>query len=548
MANRQITSEIEEIVDREDWFGEDSHGNVIRFMMASGYAMSRFHQLYAQTPKVFTEGPCRYIATALFDVYEKTNRVIAVNPGRRTRIQSVIEHFSKIADHKERKLTTDLFMRWLSEVKSNLHYYTSKRDIKAAIEQSQTMFAHARAEILLEEIVLADNSIDVPVDFINAVEKAVENYQRKIDTSGNVVVFSRIESDMIYQAHAEVSKPVFTLPTKFGPISDIMNPQFIPGAFITFMGPEKRGKSWWLQELAIHSARQVPTLYIQAGDMSTEMVIRRMATRFLKRGYKERYCGELFIPTLDCVRNKQNACNKERRCNKEKYVGVDNGTPEQLFEANPDYVPCAECARCNDRAWKPEIWWTKRNPVEPYTVEDAVGIFQKMRQSWRGDLLIADYPSNTLTVSKVKALLNSYAMSGVHIGTIVLDYMDLLAAEKGNSRDYRHFQNELWKDFRGMLQEYELCGIVATQANITSQDCDYIDMGQISEDKRKASHVTAMWGLNQTKEEKQRGIMRVNQVVVRDDDFDTRQQIAVLQCLAIGQPILGSYIVPDYKE
>lgn len=553
MPTRPITDSILQIVDREDWFGENSHANVIRFMMASTYAMSQFYQLYGQTPDIFIEGPCRNIARALFGLYKQTGRVIAINPGRRARIDTLYQnYFSKINDPKECERTKELFIECLDEVKRNLHYYANKRDVRACIEQSQMMFAHARAEILADEIQNANASIDVPADFVKAVNKSIENYQRRIDTSGRKLTFGSPETvQVLERALAEVEHPLFTLPERLGPIATMMNAQFVPSGFISFMGPEKRGKSWWLQELAINAARQVPTLYIQAGDMSTEMVLRRILTRLLKRSHKEKYCGELFIPVLDCGHNQKNTCNKERRCNHIKTNDLPDAAkakPRNWLEANPDYVPCAECARCGDRAWLPAYWWKKRNPVEPFTLESSIPTFEKVKQSWRGCLDIVEYPNDTLTLSTIHGLMEASAIEGKQYKVIVLDYMDLLAKQKGNSNDYRHFQNELWKGFRGLLQEFEACGIVATQANSTSQDCDYIDMGQISEDKRKASHVTAMWGLNQTKQEKQKGIMRVNQVVVRDDEFDTRQQIAVLQCLAIGQPILGSYIIPDYTE
>lgn len=550
MPTRPITDEFEEITDRQDWFGQDYYGTVLRFMMASTYAISRFYQLYGETPNVFLEGPTRHIATALFGLYKNSGRALAINPGRREKIAYLErEYFNRISDIKERERTISLFMEYLGEVKRNLFYYTSKRDIQTALKYSQTMFAHARAETLLEQIQQADQT-DSPEEFVKGVDKAVENYQRKIVEVGRVCeIGSRESYEILRKAYQEVEHPVFTLPARLGPIAEMMNSQFLPTGFISFMGPEKRGKSWWLQELALYSARQVPTLLIQCGDMSTEMVMRRLATRLLKRGYKERYCGEIYIPTLDCMRNRNNSCNKERRCNDVK-PNTEYKTPAEFLSNNPDYIPCAECARCGDRAWKPTYWWTKRNPVNPHTYEEAMQAIEKARNNWRGGLYVHEYPNDTLTISQLRSLMDSYIVSGVNIRTIFVDYMDIMAKQKGNSKEFRHFQNELWKSFRGFLQEYNLLGIAATQANTSanSEDCTYIDMGQISEDKRKASHVTAMWGLNQTKEEKQKGIMRINQVVVRDDDYDTRQQIAVLQSLATGQPMIASYIVPGYSE
>lgn len=546
MPVREFMDGVDEIVNREDWFGADAQGAVIRFMMSSDYGMSQFYRLYGSTPELFADGPVRYMAVALFDLYAQTGRVIALNPGRRERVQTLrYQHFSKIPNDKEREQTTELFMEWLGEAKRNLHYYGNRQDIDAAVKNSQMMFEHARAELLKQKINEADQT-DVPSEFVKAVKNSVQQYQQKVEIMGRTYRIGGYDTArLVHQAYNQINKPIFTLSERLGPIAQVMNSQFIPGGFVCFMGPEKRGKSWWLQEMALCAARQVNTLFIQAGDMSVEMTMRRIATRLLKRGYQDKYCGELFIPVYDCVRNQNNECNKDRRCNQVKLDVPENCTiPEQYLQANPDYQPCAECHRCSDRAWQPVVWWEKRNPVEPHTEEQAIAVFEHMQRNWKGSLTIQEYPSNTLTLTQIESILDMQRLTGNPIKVIVLDYMDLLAAEKSNSRDYRHFQNELWKGFRGLLQKHEMLGIVATQANISAQDCDYIDMQQISEDKRKAAHVTAMWGLNQTKDEKRKGIMRLNQIVVRDDAFDAAQQIVVLQNLATGQPILGSYLLP----
>ena len=50
-----------------------------------------------------------------------------------------------------------------------------------------------------------------------------------------------------------------------------------------------------------------------------------------------------------------------------------------------------------------------------------------------------------------------------------------------------------------------------------------------------------MYGLNQSADEKQIGIMRINELLVRDSDFNSNRPIKVLQRLQIGRPFLGSY-------
>ena len=68
-------------------------------------------------------------------------------------------------------------------------------------------------------------------------------------------------------------------------------------------------------------------------------------------------------------------------------------------------------------------------------------------------------------------------------------------------------------------------------------------MKNFSEDKRKYAHVTAMYGLNQDPQDREKkiGLMRINEIVVREGDFSNTKEVTVIQNLARGRPFLGSY-------
>ena len=76
-----------------------------------------------------------------------------------------------------------------------------------------------------------------------------------------------------------------------------------------------------------------------------------------------------------------------------------------------------------------------------------------------------------------------------------------------------------------------------------SYEKDRLGLSNFSEDKRKYSHVTAFYGLNQDKKgrEKRFGIMRINELILREDEFDTAREITILQNLRRGRPFLASY-------
>ena len=68
-------------------------------------------------------------------------------------------------------------------------------------------------------------------------------------------------------------------------------------------------------------------------------------------------------------------------------------------------------------------------------------------------------------------------------------------------------------------------------------------MSNFSEDKRKLAHVTAQYGLNQDPQgrEKKLGILRVNEIVVREGDYSNDREVHIHQDLAAGRPFLESF-------
>lgn len=61
----------------------------------------------------------------------------------------------------------------------------------------------------------------------------------------------------------------------------------------------------------------------------------------------------------------------------------------------------------------------------------------------------------------------------------------------------------------------------------------------VAEDIRKLAHVTCMLGLSQTKTEAQQGIMRVNQIALREGRR-VFESAVVLYCYDIGRAVLDS--------
>jgi replicative DNA helicase len=179
----------------------------------------------------------------------------------------------------------------------------------------------------------------------------------------------------------------------------------------------------------------------------------------------------------------------------------------------------------------------------PLTEEMAKKKLNKLFSRRKAKFKLSTHANGTLTISEMRSLLSTWEkQEGFIPDVIIIDYADLLEPEKGG-RDYRHQLNEIWKGMRRMTEEQHCLLVTATQADAQSYGANTLRLKNFSEDKRKLSHVTAMYGLNQDPQGRERrmGILRVNELVVREDELESKRQVKVLQRLQIGRPVCGSF-------
>ena len=319
--------------------------------------------------------------------------------------------------------------------------------------------------------------------------------------------------------------------------------QFVRDAFVAFVAPEKRGKSFMLLEIAVKAVEaNCNVAFFQAGDMSELQQLRRLAIYLSKKSDDPKYCGELWIPVLDCEYNQKDTCDREEReCEKGVFYANEERTFENLVEvakANKDYSVCTNCSNI-----KPVPFLKYRKPVNPLTVSEVKKRILRWKKHYKGRLRIATYPNETLSVTEIKRVLHEWEKyDDFVVDVIVIDYADILAPDPDISKlDFRNQTNKIWQRLRSLSTEKHCLIITATQAAASSYDRELIKLSDFSEDKRKYAHVTAMYGLNQTAEEKKIGVMRINELVVRDGGTQFGNHVTILQRLEIGRPILTSY-------
>lgn len=333
-----------------------------------------------------------------------------------------------------------------------------------------------------------------------------------------------------------------------GALGDFWNDELRRGGFVAFMGMAKRGKTFWLLEFMMRAYRQKKKIvFFQAGDMTEQEQLVRICTYLAKKSVRERDLGLQYIPMQDCIKNQLDMCDHQLR---ECAFGVFDAKSDRkdisrndLIEAlhdYSDYKPCYNCAEWQKNKWG-SVWFKEHMVKSTLKLGEAKRLWREFFIKAQRSIKLFSYVNGTLTISEMRRVLNKLKKDGFEPELILVDYVDIMEAEK--ERDHRHKENEKWKGLRSISQEYNALVITPTQTDADSYTKDRLEMSNFSEDRRKYDHVTAMYGLNQDKDgrEKGLGIMRINRIVLREGDFHSSQEVHVLQKLDMGRPFLGSY-------
>lgn len=341
-----------------------------------------------------------------------------------------------------------------------------------------------------------------------------------------------------------VPNPIIEYPGKLG---QLWNRHFVRGGFVGLLGPEKTGKTWWLMDIAFQaqkSGRKVA--FFAAGDMNREEMELRKYIYMAKRSNEKEYCKELMIPVIDCFWNQNGSCPKApgaypiRSENPIRIRDLSKIYTTAFEEFEDEHVTCIECM--GKKEFKGAPWFKLRGPADPLTWKEAYTTERKFAKRWRkSGWNFMDYPADTLSPRMIDNQLTIWHENGFTPDVILIDYPDIMTIDDEDVRlDYRHRENMKWKKIRAMAHKWNCLVVAPTQADAAAYGQDWIDLSNYSEDKRKYSHTTAFFGLNQTDSEAELGIFRINQLIVRSGRRGNHYA-TICQRLEMGRPFLGSY-------
>lgn len=441
----------------------------------------------------------------------------------------------EVAEEIEEDILPGLSDEYAEEHKFNFQYL---------LDQTRTYFKERRVAIHIEDLqgMIDTGEVDQAETTAASFRLGADGVEEELDLSQPEVV----EKEMQNAFNRELQN-VITYP---GALGDMWNNQLVRGGFFALMGKEKIGKTYQLLDLAIRAIRcKSNVAFFQAGDMTKGQQLKRIGVYLAKRSNMPKYCGKIYTPTLDCILHQIDYCEKKERedCKAPfpDFVAVEeyckNVSWDDLKGAvdrfDDSYTPCRNC-----REMIPTVWYKPITVREPLNAEVATRYTNKFFETYKKKFRLSTHPTRTLSVQMMRGLLDTWERKdGFVPDVIIVDYADIMAADRKD--EHRHQVDQIWGGLRGLSQERHCLMVTATQADRASYRQNRIYITNVSEDKRKLAHVTAMYGLNQDKEgrEKAMGLIRINELVVREDDFSSDNEVHVLQCLPIGRPFMGSF-------
>ena len=286
-------------------------------------------------------------------------------------------------------------------------------------------------------------------------------------------------------------------------------------ALVAFMGPDKSGKSYFLLDIAYRAmlARK-RVAYFEAGDLSKDQVKYRLYARVAQHPY------------LSIREDMKWPCYVRRPISlhvTQSTAGKGYTAPE--VDVEYEDVPFHE-------------------PLDAeVTIEACEELMRRRVKSTRSYFRLSCHANHTLNAEDIRHTILGWEHEGWVPDIVIIDYSDLLAPMPGIGHfDERGQVNKTWQALRRISQEIHCLVVTATQTNSAAYGKELLDRRNFSEDKRKLAHATAMFGINMTASEKEKGVVRLNNIVKREGAYSLGKCLVCATCLPIANVcVLSSF-------
>lgn len=411
-----------------------------------------------------------------------------------------IESFRKTNQAPGKKIEV-FFSKWASTTKDDStiklveKFLTQLSEDYDDAEPHTTLMTDVASELFNKNRI--EKSLEDARYFLDTgkIQQAVELFQSfkdiKLDLkSGYDPFIDRTLNRTIFEHPDE---PLFRMK---GALGQFLGDMFERAGLIAIQGPSGTGKSTWLLDIAIRALEhRLRTIIYQIGDMAEKQYHRRLLTR---------------------------VSGHPRKAQTVRYpISFDGYTAE--FE---------------ERIFKENMDETLANAALDRMLKNVI----KSDQSY---FKISNHPSGSLNANQLKTLIDNLANKGWVPDCVILDYADNLSPIRKREAERLEI-GDTWQVFSDIRTTFDLCFITATQSDTDSFSVKTQTKKNFTGSRTKYDHCTGVIALNQTPEEKEQQIMRINCLKHRDGESVESKCVHVVGCPPLGRPVIKS-ILPKRK-
>lgn len=392
--------------------------------------------------------------------------------------------FTAWASDRKNKKRVESVERLLGSLAYEYDRLAKEINSQHVLDIAARYFDRVRLRRLSEEIegLLDNGEVDKAADAVSEFGRA------SISTNDTINVLD--DEAALQEAFESKTEPLIKYP---GALKNFFSDSLERDGFIAILAPAKRGKTFWLFDIAWRAMLQRRRVALfQCGDLSRPQMMRRIAARSMLR--------PLIAQTV------QYPISIERK----KVKPAD-----RLIKAG-----CS--VEFEERVYEDNVEWQQ--------VRERFKMIREKKLADGGDnLKLTCAPTNSMSANDIRGRLRQWDRDGWAPDVVVVDYADILAPSKYN-RESRDSINETWMRLRAISQEFHCLLVTATQADTAGMDAMLLRGRNFSDDRRKWDHITGCFAINQTEPEKKLDVTRVNWLRLRERESSEHRVVYVAGC------------------
>lgn len=460
------------------------------------------------------------IAGWVIDYYEEYEEAPS------SHIQDIFDFHSPNLDKSEREMIEKLLLQLSQKYEAGEEVF----NFDYLANRSRELFTKRELEI-------RSNNIQILLEQgkIKEAESEITKYKGVAKVVSDWV--NPKEEIHMKEALSDIERTFFRFPGNLGRFIGNLE----PGYFVAAAGAFKKGKTWFLQEIAIIGALS----NLNAVMFNLEMPTRKLNERVYKRisgSGTEDFTKGLF-PCFDCLSHQEGSCEKEERIDNISLRSSSGRKPS--FRPGMDYQPCTWCRGVmhHQADYRPATWFEEIDKP-PFDFQEV----NKAMKTFPDRIRIKNYPRFSANVSDLTRDLDLLEyVEGFVPHIIIIDYADILKPEDSRVTGVEQL-DQTWKTIARLGAERNALIVTVTQVTREALEKAHLKSSHTAGWIGKLAHVDLMITLNQTDLEKLEGLMRVGIIAHRHEEFDPNTYCWILQNIRFGQIHLDSQIVHARKE